>query len=75
MKSIRVTGFRDPELMKYLCSLGYDASDKGVTKTTDILLVPNAEFTSSKLNKVGPNTLIVPIHDFMNNMDYYLSRI
>lgn len=74
-KSIRVTGFRDPELMEYLKSLGFDASDKGVTKSTDLLLIPNEEFTSSKLNKVGPNTQVVTIQDFRNNMNYYLGNL
>lgn len=74
-KSIRVSGFRDPELMKTLCDMGYDASDAGVTKNTDILLIPNEGYTSSKLNKVGVNTLIVPVQDFRDNMGYYLSKI
>ena len=74
-KTIRVTGFRDPELMEILKQMGYDASDKGVTKTTDILLIPNSEFTSSKLNKIGVNTLVVPVSDFRDNMEYYLSQI
>lgn len=74
-KTIRVTGFRDPALMEQLKQMGYDASDKGVTKTTDILLIPDVEYTSSKMNKVGPNTLIVTITDFREHMDYYLSRI
>ena len=58
-----------------LKTLGYDASDKSVTKSTDILLVPNEEFTSSKLSKVGPNTLIIPVREFIDNMQYYLSKI
>ena len=74
-KTIRVTGFRNPELMEQLKTLGYDASDKSVTKSTDILLVPNEEFTSSKLSKVGPNTLIIPVREFIDNMQYYLSKI
>lgn len=74
-KSIRVTGFRDNELMEYLKSLGYDASDKGVTKTTDILLIPYEGFTSSKMNKVGTNTLIIPINEFRDNMQQYLQSL
>lgn len=72
-KSIRFTGFRDRELLNQLVDLGHDATDGGVTKTTDILLVPYENFTSTKLNKVGPNTLIVPVSEFRTNMDRYLS--
>lgn len=72
-KSIRFTGFRDKELLNQLVDLGHDATDGGVTKTTDILLVPYENFTSSKINKVGPNTIIVPVSEFRTNMDRYLS--
>lgn len=72
-KSIRFTGFRDRELLNYLNDLGHDATDGGVTKTTDILLIPYDNFTSSKIKKVGPNTLIVPVNEFRTNMDRYLS--
>lgn len=72
-KSIRFTGFRDRELLNYLSDLGHDATDGGVTKTTDILLIPYENFTSSKIKKVGPNTLIVPVNEFRSNMDRYLN--
>ncbi|WP_301214480.1 hypothetical protein [uncultured Clostridium sp.] len=74
-KSIRVSGFRDPELMDKLIKLGYDASDKSVTKSTSILLIPYEGYTSSKLKKVGENTLIISKDDFISNMDHYLSLI
>jgi len=48
---IRITGFRDPELIEYLNSLGYDASDSGVTKDTSVLLIPYEGFSSSKIQK------------------------
>lgn len=73
-KSIRFTGFRDQTLMNTLIDMGHDASDKaGVTKTTDILLIPYLNFTSSKTNKVGENTIIVPVQEFVSNMDKYLN--
>ena len=72
-KSIRFTGFRDRDLLNYLNDLGHDATDGGVTKTTDILLIPYENFTSSKIKKVGPSTLIVPVSEFRANMDRYLS--
>lgn len=71
--SVRFTGFRDKSLMEYLQSLGFDASDKGVTKTTDILLIPYNGFTSSKTSKVGENTIIVDVNEFKNNMEKYLN--
>lgn len=72
-KSIRFTGFRDQSLVNILVDMGHDASDKSsVTKTTDILLIPYPNFTSSKTNKVGENTLIVPVSEFISDMDKYL---
>ena len=73
-KSIRFTGIRDQELCNYLCSLGLDANgDAGVTKSTDILIVPYEGFTSSKTAKAGPNTIIVGIDSFKANMEKYIS--
>lgn len=73
-KSIRFTGIRDQQLCEYLNSLGYDANgNAGVTKSTDILIVPYDGFTSSKTAKVGPATIIVGIESFKANMDKYLS--
>ena len=52
--SIRFTGCRDKELCAFLQSLGMDASaDKGVTRQTDILIIPHEGFKSSKTKKLG----------------------
>ena len=74
-KSIRFTGFRDKDLMDELICMGYDASDKNVTKTTSLLLIPYDGFTSSKTKSVKENTLIVAVDDFRNNMQHYLNEI
>ena len=72
--SIRFTGFRNQTLMNTLIDMGHDASDKaGVTKTTDILLIPHPNFTSSKTSKVGENTKIIPVQEFIDNMEQYLN--
>ena len=72
-KSIRCSGFRNKQLMEQLKSQGYDADDNGsVTKSTDILLVPYEDYSSSKTRKVGPNTIIVTVSEFVENMDKYL---
>ena len=72
-KSIRCSGFRNKELMEQLRSQGYDADDNGsVTKSTDILLVPYEDYSSGKTRKAGPNTIIVPVQEFVENMDKYL---
>ena len=73
-KSIRYTGFRNQQLMEQLNSMGYDASDKSVTKNTDILLIPYAGFESTKVQKAGPNTKVIPVNDFIANMQGYLSE-
>ena len=73
-KSIRFTGCRpDEEVYNYLTSKGCDARpDAGVTKTTNILVVPYIGFSSSKTSKVGPDTVIVDIVEFRNNVDNYI---
>ncbi len=71
-KKIRFTGFRNAELVEKLISMGHDASDGGVTKTTDILLVPYPGYTSTKTSSVAENTLIVDITSFLQNMEKYL---
>ena len=71
---IRYTGCRpDDELTNYLISKGCDARpDAGVTKNTDILIVPYVGFTSSKTSKVGENTKIIDMAAFRSNIDFYL---
>lgn len=67
--SVRCTGFRDPELMEKLRSIGLDADDNAsVTKTTDILIIPYDGFTSSKTKKTGPNTRVVTRDNFITEM-------
>ena len=71
---IRYTGCRpDENLTAYLASKGCDARpDAGVTKNTDILVVPYIGFSSSKVNKAGENTKIVDMAAFKANPDMYL---
>ena len=73
-KIVRFSGVRDEALCRYLQSIGVDANgNAGVTKYTDILIVPYEGFTSSKTARVTPNTIIVPIDQFKANMDKYIS--
>ena len=71
---IRYTGCRpDDNLTAYLTSKGCDARpDAGVTKNTDILVVPYIGFSSSKVNKVGDNTKIIDMAAFKSNPDLYI---
>lgn len=73
-KTIRYTGCRpDDDLTAYLTSKGCDARpDAGVTKSTDILVVPYIGFSSSKVSKVGEDTVIVDFVEFKTNPDMYL---
>lgn len=72
-KQIRFSGCRNLQLQEQLNNLGYDCDGKAnVTRNTDILLVPYQGYTSNKTSKVGPNCLIVPITEFINNMQIYL---
>lgn len=71
-KSVRFSGVRDKELVDLLNERGMDANgDTGVTKTTDILIIPYAGFTSAKVKSAGPNTLVIPIDEFKANIDVY----
>ena len=74
--SIRCTGFRDKELMSYLKSRGYDADDNaGVTKETDILLVPNESHESSKVKKaMSYGVSVIPVPDFKEHLEDYLKQ-
>lgn len=71
---IRYTGCRpDTELTNYLTSKGCDARpDAGVTKNTNVLVVPYDGFSSSKTSKVGPDTMIVTIDEIRSNPDAYV---
>lgn len=73
-KTIRYTGCRpDEQLTAYLTSLGCDARpDAGVTKTTDVLVVPYIGFSSSKMNKIGEQTIVVDIAEFKMNPNKYV---
>ena len=73
-KSIRFTGFRDEELVEKLNAMGHDASGiAGLTKATDILLIPYEGFTSSKTAKAAKNgTQIVAVQQFKDNINKYL---
>ena len=73
-KTIRYTGCRpDENLTAYLTSKGFDARpDAGVTKNTDILVVPYIGFFSSKMNKIGEDTKVVDMAAFKANPDIFL---
>lgn len=65
-KVIRMTGCRlDKSIQEDLINKGHDVSDGSVTKKTDILLVPSAEFKSTKVDKARSyGVTIIPIDDF-----------
>lgn len=74
-KQIRFTGCRDKQLEEQLISMGHDADgDSGITKSTDILLVPTDGYNSGrKIEKAKSYGIrIIPIKEFKNNMDQYL---
>lgn len=60
--SVRFSGVRDKELEKALQERGFDADgEKSVTKQTNILIVPYQGYQSSKLNKISPMCMIMPL--------------
>ena len=73
-KVIRFTGFRNKGLADELNNMGHDAGEGSVTKGTDILLIPVEGFNSSKIEKAKKYGIpIIPVDDFITNMNDYLS--
>ncbi len=73
-KKIRFTGFRSEELVNQLVAMGHDANgNAGVTKSTDILLIPYNGYQSSKINNIGESTLVISLGDFLSDIDRYLA--
>lgn len=61
---VRFSGVRDPDLELLLSKNGYDCSGTaGVTKKTDILIIPYAGYTSSKVSKLRPGAVLLPIDE------------
>ena len=75
-KQIRFSGVRNSQLIELLSTNGYDIDEGTVTKKTDILLVPYENFTSGKTVKAAaqPNTIIVPIQEFIQHMEQYIGE-
>lgn len=74
-KQIRFSGCRNLQLVEQVSKLGADISgESGVTKNTDILIVPYKGFTSTKTSKVSSKCMIIPIDDFKSNVEYYLNK-
>ena len=72
-KEIRFSGCRNSDLEIQLQKLGHDADgSSGVTKHTDILIIPYEGFTSTKTSKVSSDCMIIPINEFIQNMNKYL---
>ena len=69
---IRFSGIRNDELMKELQARGYDCSGGGVTKQTNILIVPYVPYMSSKTAKISSDCKIIAMDDFITNMERYL---
>lgn len=70
-KSIRFTGFRNKELVEKLSDMGFDVDDNaGVTKTTDILLIPDPGHQSSKVSKaLSYGVQVIPVNTFLENIE------
>lgn len=74
-KSVRFSGVRDIDFVNTLNSIGFEASGTlGVTKDTDILVIPYDGYVSSKTEKASKsdNTIIVPIAEFKSNPEKFL---
>lgn len=67
---VRFTGCRDSKLVEELNATGkFDASgEKGVTKKTDILVIPHPGYQSSKLSKVSKLCRIMTLEELWNTI-------
>lgn len=72
-KKIRFSGCRNLQLVEQLCNLGCDASDGGITKDTDILIIPYTGYTSTKVTKASDSCIVIPIDEFISNMESYIN--
>ena len=50
-KKVVITGFRDQDFQDKVSRLGFTVSDSGVTRDTNILVIPYKGFSSSKVTK------------------------
>ena len=73
---IRFTGCRDSQLEMDLgkYKLIDISGSSSVTKNTNILLVPHAGFSSTKMNKVGDACKVIPIDVFKANPFDYIDQ-
>ena len=72
-KQIRFSGCRDGYLEDRLKALGHDADGSaGVTKKTDILLIPYDGYSSTKTTKAPESCMIITLGEFSQNLDKYL---
>ena len=72
-KIIRFTGCRDVSLVVQLTNLGHDIGEGSVTKETNILIIPHAGYTSSKVDKAMKlGILCLPLSEFKDNLEKYL---
>lgn len=72
-KKIKVSGFRDPDFERYLCSIGFDVDDGAVTKDTSYLLIPDVSYSSSKTKRANDLGIpIVLVQEFRDNISRYL---
>lgn len=61
---VRFSGIRDLQLAQQLNNLGFDADgNSGITKNTEILIIPYAGFTSNKTSKVSKECKLIPIDE------------
>lgn len=72
-KIIRFSGVRKRELEELLCKMGHDADGKaGVTKETDILIIPYDDYHSTKTEKMSAEAQIVSLINFIVGFDSYI---
>lgn len=64
---VTLTGTRDKDVIKYLESKGYEVSTS-FTKKTNVLIVPDESFTSSKTTKAKQNN--IPVYTITNVYQY-----
>jgi len=67
LPKVRMTGFRDAELIEKAKKLGFDIGEGSVTKDTNVLLVPTLSHESPKVTKAkNDGILIMSKQDFIN---------
>lgn len=63
---VKISGFRDDNLVQMLKNRGYDVSYTAVNRSTDYLIIPSDDYTSGKVNTANKYNVNIITRDMVN---------